>query len=262
MKTIVITGGTDGIGRALAQTYLDRGDTVVVIGRDATKALGTHFIQADLSLIRDNERVIAEIQAKFPMVDALVFCARHFRSRRRETPEGIEENFALFYLSRYLLGHGLLPLLENADSPIIMNVAGPGGDPSLIHWNDLEFSHGYDGSAALAQGGPLNDLLGVAFAGQAESIRTRYVLFHPGMTATGLSGEYDAAIEAHIRWMKKHGKSVADAIAPIVPLIDTPPGEPLSAFVEGRRISVAEGSGSFNAAAAARLHEVTRKLLP
>lgn len=34
MKTLVITGGTDGMGKAIAGTYLDRGDTVVIVGRD------------------------------------------------------------------------------------------------------------------------------------------------------------------------------------------------------------------------------------
>ncbi|MYT32958.1 SDR family NAD(P)-dependent oxidoreductase [Streptomyces sp. MspMP-M5] len=37
MKTYVITGGTDGIGKALAHTYLDRGQEVVVVGRSAEK---------------------------------------------------------------------------------------------------------------------------------------------------------------------------------------------------------------------------------
>ncbi|WP_218002944.1 SDR family NAD(P)-dependent oxidoreductase [Nocardia asiatica] len=37
MKTAVITGGTDGMGKALALTYLRRGDQVVVIGTDASK---------------------------------------------------------------------------------------------------------------------------------------------------------------------------------------------------------------------------------
>jgi NAD(P)-dependent dehydrogenase (short-subunit alcohol dehydrogenase family) len=240
MRSLVIAGGTDGIGRALAMTYLDRGDTVLVIGRTAEKSkalvdAGAHFFEADLSLVSENERVIEEIKARFSVLDALVFCARHYRSARRETADGFEDNFALFYLSRFLLGRGLLELLEKAASPVIMNVAGPG-----------------------AEGGKLNDLLGVAFASDSQH-RTRYVLFHPGMTSTGFSGEYSSADEAHIEAMKKFGRPVAESAAPIIARLDAPPAEPLSAYVEGRRISV--DGPSFDRAAARRLHQLTLALL-
>ncbi|MFI6510441.1 SDR family NAD(P)-dependent oxidoreductase [Streptosporangium sp. NPDC050855] len=121
-KTIVISGGTDGMGRALASTYLGRGDTVVIIGRDAAKAAtlpGAHFIPADLSLVGENRRVLREINARHPAVDALVLCARYFRSSRFVTTEGVEGVFALEYLSRFVLSHGL-------DRPrVIVNVSGP-----------------------------------------------------------------------------------------------------------------------------------------
>ncbi|MER5307756.1 hypothetical protein ABT034_08205 [Streptomyces sp. NPDC002773] len=61
MTTTVITGGTDGRGRALARTYLDRGDTVVIVGRDPAEAAAlpeARFIPADLSLVAENRRVI------------------------------------------------------------------------------------------------------------------------------------------------------------------------------------------------------------
>ncbi|MEV7908333.1 SDR family NAD(P)-dependent oxidoreductase, partial [Streptomyces anulatus] len=168
MKTVVISGGTDGIGREIARTRLSRGDNVVVIGRNAekgkalTEAAGesgagarVFFVAADLSLVRENRRVVEEIAERFPVVDALVLCARHYRARRRETAEGFEDNFALFYLSRFLLGHGLAGSLERAERPVIMNVAGPGADLSMVHWDDLQLRRGYDGGTALTQGGKL-----------------------------------------------------------------------------------------------------------
>ncbi|QLE70929.1 SDR family NAD(P)-dependent oxidoreductase [Streptomyces rectiverticillatus] len=273
MKTVVISGGTSGIGEALAYTYLKRGDNVVVIGPSPDKGekfltradgLGagprSFFIRADLSLVAENEQVVAEIREKFPVVDALVLCARFFRSYRRVTDEGFEHNFALYYLSRFLLGYGLADLLEKAPRPVIMNVAGPGIEAGRIHWDDLGLERGYDGWDAMFQGGKLNDLLGVSFAAGHRGYRTRYVLDFPGGTATGFAGEFDPATAAHIRAMLRSAKPVEAGIAPIVAAIDSPPAEPLSAFFEGRRLDLRRHR-SFDEADAARLDAVTRKLL-
>lgn len=273
MKTIVISGGTDGIGRGLAATYLNRGDNVVVIGRDAQKgqsfieaanAAGAgdraSFVPADLSLISENKRVIEDVKANFPVVDALVLCARYYRSTRLETAEGFEYNFALLYLSRFLLSHGLVDVLEKADNPVIMNVGGPGADVGDIRWDDLGYTRGYSGVAAMMHaGGVANDMLGVAFAEKNGSGRTKYVLFNPGSTSSGFTGEYDAATFAQIEMMKKFGKPVERSIAPIIVRVDNPPAEPLSAFAEGAPVSLAHRN--FDKGAAMRLYEVTEKLL-
>ncbi|MFI6387200.1 SDR family NAD(P)-dependent oxidoreductase [Nonomuraea sp. NPDC050540] len=250
MKTLVITGGTDGMGRELARTYLRRGDTVVIVGRDKDKALpGAHLIAADLSLVSENRRVIAEINAAYPAVDALVLCARYFRSARSVTSEGIEATFALEYLSRHLLSHGL------TDPGVIVNVSGPGVPIGRIHWDDPMFERGYDGVAAQMQAGRANDLLGTAFSAG----RTRYVLINPGPVSTAFRGEYDAATAAHVESLKRYGAPVAEGVKPIVALIDDPPAAPLSAFTQGRPISL--DHPSFSPEAAARLGDLTRHLL-
>ncbi|MGI5151551.1 SDR family NAD(P)-dependent oxidoreductase [Plantactinospora sp. CA-294935] len=270
MKTIVITGGTDGIGAALAVTYRRRGDNVVIVGRDAAKGVEVLdaagdvggeglVVPADLSLIGENDRVVKEIKAKFPTVDALVLCARYFNSRRTVTADGFEHTFALFYLSRFLLGHGLADTLAETSSPVIMNVAGPGPNPVEIQWDDLELTRGYQGVNALMQGGRLNDLLGVAFAERHPGSPIRYVLLHPGSTATSFAGEYDPPTAAQIESMRRFGKPVAKSIVPIVAALDDPPPEPLSAIVEGRRIGI-EGGG-FDRDKALRLDRITKELL-
>ncbi|MEE1796917.1 SDR family NAD(P)-dependent oxidoreductase [Streptomyces sp. BE308] len=272
MKNIVIQGGTDGMGRALGLARLHRGDAVLIIGRDAAKgasflaeaaAMGAGeratFVQADLSLISENQRVIESIAARFPTLDALVLCARHYLSARRETAEGIEGTFALFYLSRFLLGHGLRPLLEKGEQPVIMNVAGPGSPMGEIHWTDLEMKRDYNGLVAQMQGGKANDLLGVAFAEEYGTGGIRYVLFNPGSVSTSFSGEYDPATKAHIEGMKRMAKPVEAGIAPILTVLDAPPAEPVSAFVEGRRMGLTDKS--FDTHDAKRLATLTRELL-
>jgi NAD(P)-dependent dehydrogenase (short-subunit alcohol dehydrogenase family) len=260
------------MGKALALTYLNRGDNVVIIGRNAEKGKAfldaatetgpdsrAFFIRADLSLVSANKKVIEEITTRFPVVDALVLCARHFRSRRLETAEGFENTFALEYLSRFLLSHGLAEPLERSDRAVVMNASGPGVPKPEIHWDDLGLERGYSGVAAQMQGGRANDLLGVAFATVHTAGRTRYVLFNPGSVATSFSGEYDAATAAHVEGMKRTGKPVEEGIAPIIVGIDNPPAQPLSAFVQGEPISLRHRS--FDKDAAVRLNDLTQKLL-
>lgn len=269
---IVISGGTDGIGRELAGSYLTRGDSVLVLGSNgekgraflaAAEAIGAgkraFYEQVDLSLLSETEKAVDTIAATFSSVDVLVLGARFYRSTRSVTAEGLESNFALFYLSRFLLGYRLVDLLEKAGRPVIMNVAGPGSDLSVVRWDDLELEREYHGGTALAQGGKLNDLLGVAFAEKHGTGPITYVLFHPGVVSGGFTGEYDEADAAHIAELKKIGKTVDHAAASISAVIDAPPAEPLSAFVEGRRISV--DHPSFSKQAAARLDAQTRDLL-
>ena len=266
MKTIVISGGTDGMGKAVAHTYLKRGDTVVVVGRSAEKGEAiadaderAFFIHADLSLVSENQRVIEEIKDRFPVVDALVLCARHFRTRRLVTAEGLESAFALEYLSRFLLSHGLAEVLERAERPVIVNVSGPGNPVGRIHWDDLQLERAYDLETAMFQAGKANDLLGVAFA-DGHGGRISYVLLNPGMVASSFSGTYDdAATTAHVEWAKRNGKAVEEGIVPIVGFIDDPPAEPLSAFVQHQRMSLRHES--FDRNAAKRLDAVTRNLL-
>ncbi|MEU7048445.1 SDR family NAD(P)-dependent oxidoreductase [Streptomyces eurythermus] len=272
MKTIVVTGGTSGVGQALANTCLGRGDRVVVVAPDpvkGTKFLDTAqkagaadravFIEADLSLVSENRRVIAEIEQRFAAVDVLVLCARYFRSRRMVTSEGIEHNFALYYLSRYLLGYGLADVMNKAETPVVMNIAGPGAGVPGIRWDDLGLERGYDGWAAMFQGGRLNDLLGVSFADGGSTRRARYVLLFPGGTRTGFAGEFDVATAAHIDQMKRVAQPVEFTVPPILKIIDAPPREPLSAFVEGTPLSLLHPA--FDKGAATRLDTITRQLL-
>ena len=256
MKTLVITGGTDGMGKALARTYLDRGDTVAIIGRNNKKAASlpnAHFIPADLSLISENRRVIEDINSTFPTVDALVLCARYFRSTQFMTSEGIEGTFALDYLSRFLLSHGLTA------PQVIVNVSGPGGPPGLIHWDDLMLHHAYDGVAAQMQAGRANDLLGLAYASLQPGSSTRYVLINPGGVSTSFAGEYDPATARHVEKLKEYGKPVEQGIKPIIARIDQPPAEPLTAFMQHQPISL--DHPCFDKDAAARLHKLTLEIL-
>lgn len=260
------------MGKALAAHFLRKGHTVAIVGRNRTKgaafmqlaeasgsAARAFFIEADVSLLSENRRVIDEVRSKCAVLDALIFCARHFRSTRAETAEGFEETFAAFYLSRFLLGEGLATLLERAENPVILNVAGPGVPGGTVNWDDLNLSQNYHGGLALEQGGRLNDLLGVGFALSHKDSKIKYVLMMPGLVSTSFSGQYDAATSTQIDAMKKAGKPIPDAIVPLISAIETPPSEPLSALMEGKPINLT--GPAFDRQSAVRLRELTQKLV-
>ncbi|MEV0568820.1 GNAT family N-acetyltransferase [Dactylosporangium sp. NPDC050588] len=262
--TTVITGGTDGIGRALAGTYLGRGHHVVAIGTNQEKGTAflraadeagagdrVMFLRADLSLVAGNRGVIDRITERYAAIDVLILGARFHRSTRVETADGLESNFALYYLSRYLLSHGLAGLLQRAEQPVVLNFGGV-GLTGPVRWDDLQLRHDYPGTGALGHSAALCDLLGARFA---EEYGIPYVLNHPGVVATSFAGEYDAATAAHVEGLRNSGKPVAEAVAQILPFLDAPPAG-LTAVLEGRRIPFAADPGD-----AARLDDITRKLL-
>jgi 3-oxoacyl-[acyl-carrier protein] reductase len=74
----LVTGGSSGIGRGIAQSLIDSGAKVAITGRDKKKleeaahALGAHPIHADVSKEADAIRTMREVLEKFGDLDILV----------------------------------------------------------------------------------------------------------------------------------------------------------------------------------------------
>nr|WP_185948939.1 SDR family NAD(P)-dependent oxidoreductase [Microbispora sp. CL1-1] len=244
-KTVIISGGTDGMGRATALERLARGDHVTVIGSSEAKGRALlsdaaspnlRFVRADLSSIAEVERIVTDVAEHHDSVDALALFANRISSKRTETADGLEYTFALYYLSRYLLGTRLRPLLNAAPDPVVVNVAGVGVTAGRIVWEDPQLTRRYGQVLAQLQAGRANDLLGVAFAARPEN-RARYVLYHPGFTRSGVSGHRNPLVRGAIRVLAAFlARPVAESIRPIVEWIDHPPAGALTAVDRGKPV--------------------------
>lgn len=264
MRTFVITGGTDGIGRGLALHYLARGDRVIAVGSSADKGERfrqlagerAEFVRADLSTTAG----VRDLMAQLPdTIDVLVLAAQRFRGERVETAEGLESSFALGYLSRYLLGHGLYDRLERAESPVVLNIAAPGA-PGKMRFDDLQLREGYSGMRIATQTARRNDLLAVSFTQVHPDARTRYVLYAPGLVATGIGDSMNQPARALYKVLGRLlAAPVAKAIVPMTELIDKPPAAALTAFNQGKRLPL--DRPAFDPASAERLREVTEGLV-
>jgi NAD(P)-dependent dehydrogenase (short-subunit alcohol dehydrogenase family) len=253
-KTIVVSGGTDGMGRAIALARAARGDEVITIGSNPAKGATTpNFLRADLSDLDETRAVITEIAERWPAIDALLLFANRQAPKREETKQGLEKTFALYYLSRYLLGNGLRKNLDRSPAPVIVNVAGVGVAKGRIAWDDLQLTRGYSMLRAQLQAGRCNDLLGVIQ-------QPNYVLYHPGFTRSGDLSPLPWALRTAIRAAARlKAQPVEDAVRPIHDFIDHPPAAPLTAVDRGRKLS--PDLPTLRPADARRLADATEGLL-
>ncbi|MVU77078.1 SDR family NAD(P)-dependent oxidoreductase [Nocardia sp. ET3-3] len=269
-RTVVVSGGTDGMGRAFALERLARGDTVVAIGSNAAKgeslaaAAGPHaerlrFLRADLSSTAEAERVIGEIGEHHAALDALVLFANRISPRRVETAEGLEHTFALYYLSRYLLSHRLTPLLERGTDPVIVSVAGVGVTKGAISWDDPQLTRDYGAVRAQLQAGRAADLLGVDYA-ERFGATVRFVHYHPGFTRSGDLSPLNPVARTLIRLLARlRARPIGESIAPIHDFLDHPPTRPLTAIDRGRALPLS--LPTLDPGNARRLAALTEELL-
>ena len=167
-KVILLTGATDGMGRALAADLARDGATVLVHGRDprriadtvreVTEAAGTpdrvRSYQADLASLAQVRGLAESVMAAEPRLDVLVNNAGigvtdPGGGARVESADGIELRFAVNYLAGYALTRLLLPLLRKSAPSKVVNVASIG--QQAIDFADPMLTVGYDGMRAYRQ---------------------------------------------------------------------------------------------------------------
>src|SRR5690606_22934726 len=73
-KIALVTGGTKGTGKAIAERLLNAGTTVIITARNEPEKTNEklHFISADLSTSTGTEKVVSEVLQQFGRLDILI----------------------------------------------------------------------------------------------------------------------------------------------------------------------------------------------
>jgi NAD(P)-dependent dehydrogenase (short-subunit alcohol dehydrogenase family) len=166
-QTILITGATDGLGRALAAELAAEGATLLIHGRDDTRGQATideihartgnenlHWLRADFASLDEVRTLAQQVTGQHDRLDALVNNAGIGTTlpgggARMESRDGYELRFAVNYLAGYVLTRLVLPLLENSAPARIVNVSSAGQAP--IDFDDVMLERRYDGVQAYCQ---------------------------------------------------------------------------------------------------------------
>lgn len=194
-----MTGGTDGIGRAVALQLAERGHSVLIVGRDADRGReaiaalrarhpqGDHvFIAADLSMMAETALVADEVARRTSHLDAAVFCAGILSTLPEWTTEGLERTFALNYLTRYLMIRHLLPALHAAPSGRIVLVSNAGKYADTLDFDDLQHRRGKPGLNVSGRSQFANDLMAIELNERLRGTRVQATCVFPGVSRTAV----------------------------------------------------------------------------
>jgi NAD(P)-dependent dehydrogenase (short-subunit alcohol dehydrogenase family) len=194
MKTILITGATDGIGLATARELARLGHEVVVHGRNEDKALHAcdairaavpdAKLQTAYADLADLSAVARNLSARLPRLDVLVNNAGVYKTERETSHDGFEMTLAVNHLAHFLLTNLLLPLLKRSAAPRVVTVSSMVHASGRIVFEDMNGDRGYNGYHAYANSKLANALFAKELARREPWLTSNSL--HPGVIGTKL----------------------------------------------------------------------------
>ena len=141
-RTVVITGGTGGIGIHTAIGIARSGGRIIVTGRnkqrgeaarqriaDESRNSRVDLVIGDVSSIVGIDALARELLAKVETIDVLVNNAGYFGNEPRTSDDGLEMHFAVNVLAPWRLTFALLPALRAAGAARVVNLTAGDNAP-------------------------------------------------------------------------------------------------------------------------------------
>lgn len=199
-KTVLVTGGTDGIGFQTALELARGGHKVLIHGRDKTK--GIHAVDqitrescqealtlylADFASLESVVRMANDLNREQDRLDVLINNAGTFSKNRQLTVDGFELTFQVNVLAPFLLTNLLLGLLKESAPARIVNVASAAHHSiSEVNLDNLQGEHSYDAQGAYALSKLADILFTNELARRLEGSGVTANSLHPGVIDTKL----------------------------------------------------------------------------
>ena len=190
-QIILITGATDGLGRAVASELAGQGATLLLHGRSEKRGKRTldeiraqtgndklTYYCADFESLSEVRDLSDAVRAGHDRLDVLLNnAALGIDPVRRVTVDGHEATFQVDYLAPYMLSYLLETLLIASAPSRIVNVASAGQAP--INFDDIMLEQSYDGMQAYCQAKLADVMLTIDRAAELSDTGVTVNCLHP-----------------------------------------------------------------------------------
>jgi len=232
-KTVLITGATSGIGKAVALDIARRGAKIIMVGRDRDTAEvsrydiihfsdnnDVHLFFADLSLVKDVKNFALSVSNVFEKIDVLINCAGTLGfAEPTSTDEGIEHTLAINFLAPSVLSLELINLLQKSESPQIINMSSRLHKYVKIDWADLQSAQKHFPIKTYARSMLLNTAFTLQLSEKCNG-KVRVNCVDPGVVYSNIARNYPnwfkrlySISEPFMRTTEKGAESIIKLIA-------------------------------------------------
>lgn len=196
-KTVVITGGTSGIGEVAALNLAGQGARIVLIARDSARGEATlarlrranpsaqhaaHY--GDLSVIADMKRVAAAVSASEARIDVLINNAGAVFLSRKVSADGLEMTFATNHMAYFIVTNLLLDRLKATPGARIVSTASDAHKSGKIDFDDLQSEKSYSSFRVYGTSKLCNILFTRELARRLDGSGVTANCLHPGFVGT------------------------------------------------------------------------------
>lgn len=198
MKTIFITGSTDGIGKQTALDLAAMGHEIIIHGRNQQRCKDTfnlvsketqnknlHWLNADLTDLSEITSLSEKLKGKFNKIDVLINNAGVFENQKIILPNGLEKTFMVNHIAYFSLTLQMLDLLKQSTAGRIVNVSSQ-AQAGTIDFDNLNGEKYYDGFNAYALSKLENVLFTYKLSRMINGSGLTVNALHPGVISTKL----------------------------------------------------------------------------
>jgi len=273
-KTVLVTGGTAGIGKATALGLATMGARVAITGREhaRTGAAGggiraasggqVDVFVADLSSQSEVRRLADEVLQRLSRIDVLVNNAGGYWNTRQVTADGLEHTLAVNHLAPFLLTNLLLDRLKHSAPARVVTVSSRAHAEGRIDFDDLQGERSYSGARAYNQSKLANVLFTYELARKLRATPVTANALHPGVVNTSFGAEDPASVQRLlVPFMRPFMKTPAEGAATPIHLASAPDLERVTGRYFANSKPKKSSQRSYDEATAARLWQVSSDLV-